>query len=366
MIISNGFGEDQIGAKLGQALKTLNPDIFPQAISLVGDGHAYKQLEIPVSLSIPTPPSGGFIRDLKTMIKDLKSGSAFALINAYKKIRPIIKEAEIVISVGDVFCLFMCSNIPHMNRFFLPTAKSNRFMSHTIPEYMYIRKKAKKVYPRDQETMEAFKSKGISADFLGSPMFDLNVSDKPPFRFKNTGTIIAFLPGSKQEAYLNIEHMLTIMTHPQFPHRSCIISLAPSLSLATIETLLSNEHWTPLTPTRWTFKNLELIISIDFEQVIAHSHIVIGLAGTANEQAAYCGCDVYSYPGKGPQSTEKRLLEQSKLMNHIITYIPSSKPEDIISKISTTQTKKSTESTSLHNSAASAIIQDILAHTHSL
>jgi uncharacterized protein (TIGR03492 family) len=52
----------------------------------------------------------------------------------------------------------------------------------------------------------------------------------------------------------------------------------------------------------------------DIATVIEQSGVVIGMAGTANEQAALYGRTVLVFPGTGPQTTAKRFREQAQLI----------------------------------------------------
>ena len=55
--------------------------------------------------------------------------------------------------------------------------------------------------------------------------------------------------------------------------------------------------------------------SKSFGDFLDLSDKVIGLAGTANEQAIHAGIPVFSFVGTGPQSSKKRFLEQQQLLS---------------------------------------------------
>ena len=74
LFISNGHGEDSIGVQLALAFRQLLPHAQISAVPLVGTGDHYLQNGIALKLMNPVFPSGGFIRNIQDLIKDLKSG----------------------------------------------------------------------------------------------------------------------------------------------------------------------------------------------------------------------------------------------------------------------------------------------------
>jgi len=59
-----------------------------------------------------------------------------------------------------------------------------------------------------------------------------------------------------------------------------------------------------------------------FADIIAASDVVLGLAGTANEQAVGLGKPVVTFVGRGPQFTAKFLNTQKKLLDGAISVVP--------------------------------------------
>ncbi len=65
LVISNGHGEDVIAASIVEALTALAKVSKITALPLVGEGYAYKKLQIPLIGTVKTMPSGGFNQDIK-------------------------------------------------------------------------------------------------------------------------------------------------------------------------------------------------------------------------------------------------------------------------------------------------------------
>ncbi len=81
LVVSNGFGEDQIACNLITALKEVQPNSTITACPLVGEGLNYKELGLTPILKNPSLPSGGFIRNPITLLKDLKAGLVDQLLS---------------------------------------------------------------------------------------------------------------------------------------------------------------------------------------------------------------------------------------------------------------------------------------------
>jgi uncharacterized protein (TIGR03492 family) len=75
LCLSNGHGEDMIGACILQSWQQQNLDLQAVALPLVGEGVVYQQSHIPIIGSVKNMPSGGFINmDSKELLKDVGSG----------------------------------------------------------------------------------------------------------------------------------------------------------------------------------------------------------------------------------------------------------------------------------------------------
>ena len=70
-----------------------------------------------------------------------------------------------------------------------------------------------------------------------------------------------------------------------------------------------------------------------FERVLHESTLVIGMAGTANEQAAGMGRPVVSFVGAGAQTTPSRMIDQERLLGGATAYI-SDFPEGVSREVS--------------------------------
>jgi uncharacterized protein (TIGR03492 family) len=321
LVISNGHGEDQIACRLIAEMHHCHIETLP----LAGEGKAYTALGYPPLMTHPPMPSGGFIRSLRDLQKDLSAGLFGTLRQARKKARQHAKKVDVVLAVGDVFCLAMASWGHDTPVYFLPTAKSDTFMPHSMLERGMMKSLAKRIYTRDALTADGLVKHGLSAIYLGNPMMDgLWMTQNPPV-FNEDKPVLALVPGSSEEAYLNMVYMLEIAQTLQYDHGCHLVwAKSPELSLTKFITHYPKNTWSFGPNGAWIRDSHGTLVHIvsHFPDVLAVADVVMGLSGTANEQAMHVGKPVYAFEGFGPQSTLKRFKEQKALMGgalHLIT-----------------------------------------------
>lgn len=296
LVVSNGQGEDSIGRCLVEAMGAAHS---PVIVPLVGEGQHYAGYE--VALRQSSLPSGGFIRSFKDLIGDIRAGLFGHIKQQFATVKTQLKTAEGCIVIGDVYALLVAVVGGARDVTFLPTAKSDRFMPHSLLECWLMRKTCVAVFTRDQETADSLAKMAVPAHYAGNVMMDL----APPTTTFESRPYIGILPGSRAEAYANFR---CIMQHLEAvdPTVPALVSLPPTLS----ESQLRAEYTGPR----------ELIFCTELSAVITQSSVIVGLAGTANEQAAYYGRPVICFEGMGPQTTATRFREQQKLMQDNIFF----------------------------------------------
>jgi len=350
IIISNGHGEDYIGSKIALALKALNPNITLKAYPLVGDGHHYTKQKISVRIKNPTFPSGGFIRSAKDLTKDLKAGLITTLFRQKKITIKAAKNADLILCVGDIFALLMGKG-PKNKTIFLPTAKSDKFMPHSFLEKWIMHLTCKTIYTRDLDTALNLSKAGLPTNYLGNPMKDdLQLTEPSKLKLNPTQTSIGILPGSREEAYTNFEEILKALHLIPTP-LNIILSIAPNIDKKKLQKSFKTYLTSPHT----------LYYSEKLSEVFHLTQVIVGLAGTANEQAIYAGKTLITFPGTGPQSSPKRMKEQKQLLNNLPHFVPT-KDSDRIAKEITIQLKKHPKPTQkIRNfNAAYHIAKDLL------
>lgn len=336
LIISNGFGEDFIAGNLSIEFQKQLPEAKLLAFPLVGSGFYYKKIGLDPAWKNPEFPSGGFIRNISDFVIDLKSGLLSHIGSQINELRKIGRMINLTVCVGDVFCLALSGLTSNAPRVFLPTAKSDLISPHSNLESWLIKKWAAHVFPRDEITAKNLKNRGIPAEYLGNPMFDELQNTHETFGLNVQTPVIGILPGSRQECYKNLDYCLDIAENlwKEKPDLRFLISVSPSFSI--LKFLERSKRSWSVTEKPNVFRltspiGFSFITTPLFSDVVTRSSVIIGLAGTANEQAVYMGKPVISFEGFGPQSTLVRFKEQKKLLGDKLTVIEIRDPH-VISK----------------------------------
>jgi uncharacterized protein (TIGR03492 family) len=393
LILSNGHGEDIIAMRVLQELQQQpnSPEIF--ALPLVGEGNAYKKLNIPLIGSVQTMPSGGFIyMDGKQLMRDVQGGLLQLTINQIKAVRNWVKSEQLagnhpsILAVGDIVPLLF-AYLSGADYGFVGTAKSEYYVRnesgvlqrrnkgadwenfsgsiyHPWERWLMTRHHCKAVFPRDSLTAEILKKMDVPAFDVGNPMMDGLQPSFSTQRFYSPNIereeivrplIITLLPGSRPpEAYDNWKIILEGVDSliESFPERDSILhtsgkmiflsAIASSLETSILVQILKSQGWqiTSESPVEindaqaLTFqqKNAYLVITQNAYNDCLHlADLAIAMAGTATEQFVGLGKPAITIPGKGPQFTFAFAEAQSRLLGRSVTL--ANQPAEVGAKV---------------------------------
>ncbi|MFO7253991.1 MAG: lipid-A-disaccharide synthase-related protein [Bacillota bacterium] len=342
MVLSNGHGEDLLARTLVLALLEeaqarqlpLETWVFP----LVGEGRAWQTTGAGIA---PPPwqvvgvqaamPSGGFILEGSGGLwRDLRAGLLGLIRRQMRSLRELAPEVAWVLAVGDVVPLTAGLLVARRPVIFVATAKSTRIRGFGRPEQVLMRR-ARLVFARDGDSARALAAAGVPARYAGNLMMDaLEEGTLPPQ--VTEGLVIALMPGSHQDAYGNLTVMAraarAIARRWSEPTRF-LVPLASGLDEAQAVQALAAAGWEPapaaeaspggvwLAPREGGSARLWLA-SGRFGPMVRACRLAVGLAGTANEQAAGLGKPVVAFPGPGFQATLTFLRDQQRLLGEAV------------------------------------------------
>ncbi|WP_414584288.1 lipid-A-disaccharide synthase-related protein [Scytonema sp. PCC 10023] len=374
LVLSNGHGEDVIAVRILQELQQQPnpPEIF--ALPLVGEGHAYQQLDIRLIGSVRTMPSGGFVyMDGRQFVRDVQGGLLQLTASQIKAVRHWVNtqkksgNRKAILAVGDIIPLLFAW-LSDASYAFVGTAKSEYYVRdevdllkrknrgaswenfsgsiyHPWERWLMSRQRCKAVFPRDSLTAEILKKWPIPAFDLGNPMMDGLEPSIPRPRFYSADAekqelarplIVTILPGSRPpEAYGNwhqimiaVSAMMALFREREFVgHTSGTMvflgAIAPSLHFESIRQILESQGWHPHAEPpiqipdadTLTFKqkNAFFILSQNAYNDCLHlGDMAIAMAGTATEQFVGLGKPAITIPGQGPQFTYAFAEAQSR------------------------------------------------------
>jgi uncharacterized protein (TIGR03492 family) len=343
LFLSNCYGEDRSAALIAKEIKKIKPNVQVAGAPLLSEGEEYLKRGIPVITSSRVSPSGGFpLESLSGLMRDILSGYAVPTkyITDLKKVSDKINH---IVIVGDVFLLVL-GYLAFRKRpiFFAPT-KSNYIKPHSKLEEFLMRRIPIQILTHDEHTASTLRNKNIHAIFLGNPAVDDISPTGIDFGIKGK-RVIGILPGSRYEAYNNFLKILTVVDGVK--RRSVsnskrdeeiifLCALASNIKENKIIDLSKKLGWFYFESNK--FKGIckgngKILFSYLFADVIANSECVIGLAGTANEQAAAMGKPIVSFVGTGSQTTKRRIKKQEKLLGGCLKFI-TDYPDSVISEV---------------------------------
>ena len=363
LCLSNGHGEDVIAVRILQELQHHPAAPELAALPLVGAGHAYTQLDIPIIGPVQTMPSGGFIyMEGRQLLRDLQGGLLQLLWAQFKAVRRWSKRGGVILAVGDIVPLLFAwlSGAPYV---FVGTAKSeyyvrdeagllpNRSFWETwsgsvydpLQRWLMTRRRCKAVFPRDKLTTEILQQWSIPAFDMGNPMMDgIRPENPQPIFFEpdaelkemQRSLIITLLPGSRApEAYENWRRIVqaTAGFFDTFSERSLLFlgAIYSALSLDRLREILERQGWSQQSPEStvpnlplndptaliFTKRNATLILTQDdYNLCLLKGDCCIAMAGTATEQFVGLGKPAIAIPGSGPQFTPAFAEAQTRLL----------------------------------------------------
>lgn len=358
LFLSNGHGEDLIAARIAAALRALIPSARLQTYPLVGYGDVYRREGFDVVGIQQAMPTGGFIlKGAGNLWKDLQAGLLGLTRRQIADIKARRDGLQGVVAVGDVYPLFLAGRFLQLPLVFVATAKSEYIRGHFGWEYALMRRYARLVYARDPLTAEAMRRRGVNAEFVGNVMMDALPQTGADFGLEPGTRVVGLLPGSRQDAYDNAVDLLRVVEalgekasapadspqadRPSTEHGraskvrfSFLLSVAPSLELKTLAEAAAPHGWQAsgaacragveaiLRKENPAEKGLEVALVTDaFADLLRRADIVVGLAGTANEQAAGLGKPVVTFPGRGMQFTPKFARDQKRLLGDAVSLV---------------------------------------------
>jgi uncharacterized protein (TIGR03492 family) len=334
LLVSNGYGEAAIAGYLARAITSLDPAASIEHFPLVG-----RFPNSPGALRSVGPqvemPSGGLVAywNMRNWARDAGAGLFASTLRQFSFLSRQ-RDRDVVVAVGDVYCAAACLLFARRPTIFVATAKSERVAPHSALECA-IARRADAVFARDEATAAALARRGVRASYAGNLMMDGIGNDTPP-PLTAEARVVGVLPGSRGDAPENATialRRLAIVARTLAPTRlQALVSVAPSVS-AKAMLAASAQAGAPLLETgntsgviaRADADGLEvMLIAGAFGDLLRASEIVLGQAGTGNEQAAGLGKPVVassSGRGDGGPSGWYRMRQQ-RLLGDALLVLP--------------------------------------------
>jgi len=346
-ILSNGYGEDSIGSLLVSEFQQQHPNLKLQAFPTVDKGTSYETNGISILGLRKVMPSGGLLmHSLELFLADIRAGFVQMTVQQLWQLRRT--RTDVVLVVGDVYALGLSQLIRCKERYFVQSLvsryhqlgddehKANRYIMENIskPERWLIKNTVQQMYVRDELTASWLHEQGLEhVQALGNPMLDALGTDKFETDFGNE-TIIALLPGTRDYALDSLIKMLQGLDELNIlPNIQGLVPWARSENIPDVQgwqkqKLAISEDGYLLSLTKDDKK--VHFFKKRFAAVLHSSHLVLGTAGTAHEQAASLGLPIVSFT-MPPFYNQAFLENQKRLLGDALLLCDSNSAESISS-----------------------------------
>jgi len=332
LFISNGYGEDTISSRIIQSLREKSTvPVF--ALPLVGQGHAYVTCGIRMVGPGRLMPSGGMIPgSVKNLITDFSSGLARLTLEQISVIKAIKNEVKMTVAVGDIYPVILSMFFSKKPLIMVGTAKSDYFYHYNWSERMLIRMSCTRVFTRDELTAASLRKHSIDAEWVGNAMMDSLTVTGIDFGLVCGYPVVALLPGSRKEAYNDISVILESvkkLSKLMDGKVSFVMAVADSIPVPSLFNGAEKDGWTLQEGNKaqgalYIVSRDSLSIAVSqglFGDVLTRAAIVIGQAGTGNEQAVGMGKPVVTFESSGKKSMGWYRMRQKGLLGDSISVV---------------------------------------------
>jgi uncharacterized protein (TIGR03492 family) len=314
--VSNGRGEDRTAALLARHLREALTAAEVLGAPIIGAGEEYTVRDIPLAVRGARPASGGFSTlSPSAFIRDLPALPGYCAWRA--SVRRLARPDDRSVVVGDVFALLLTRAAVGPAGAFVSLPKSSVHLPHSRLERRLIRGLRGPVFARDQATAEALGREGIGARFVGNPLMDDLESPRAP---PADSSAVLLLPGSRREAPANLGILLDVVEHLG-PAARGICALVSSINARDVADVAARHGWLLAGQQLLRAGRVVELWRDRFAEAARGSAIAVGMAGTANEQAAGLGRVGVTCAGKGPQASRSRLRAQERLLDGAAVFV---------------------------------------------
>lgn len=321
LFVSNGHGEDAIACQLLDRMRALDASTPIDAWPMVGDGAAYAERGVPIVGPRNRLPSDGFATlSLALLWKDLRAGWVRTHLRQVAAARALRGRYDLVLAVGDVvpIAAAVLARTPFV---FVGCAKSAYYgprWGYTALERRWLARHCVTAYARDRLTANELAAARVPARYVGNPMMDDLEGRGATFSLAADELVIACLPGSRGDAPENARRLLALVPRGERlgARVTYLLAVAPSFDAGELgAAALDALGWRDVPPGEddaadgivrrlardATTRALVVRAPGAFADALRRSTLVIGMAGTANEQAVGLGRPLVVVPAAGGQ-----------------------------------------------------------------
>ena len=326
LLLSNGHGEDVSGALIGQALQSLGHNV--QALPLAGLGNPYRQTGIALLGRSHEFSTGGIgYTSLRGRLTEVVQGQILYLLRRLLRLLRHGHRFDLIVVVGDVIPVIAAWLTRRPVATYLVAYSSHYEGRLRLPwpcGELLASPRFQAVFSRDQLTADDLTGQlKRPVHFIGNPFVDPVLT--PAEALPTAQQRIGLLPGSRRpELEENLLLLLQLIEHLPKPAELHVdLALVASLEDAALHILAASVGWQLERGVLSRPGTVPITVRRDaFQSVLQHSDLIIGMAGTAIEQAVGLARPALQLPGKGPQFTARFAEAQRRLLGPTVFCAP--------------------------------------------
>lgn len=314
LFVSNGFGEDTIAASIVEEIVRIDNAPRVLAMPLVGQGLAYQRHGVDIVGPRRLMPSGGLIlTGWSNIFTDLRAGFWAMTMEQIRTLRRLRGRLGALVSVGDTIPTLMGGVFGGGRVIMVGTAKSNYFCAYSWYERVVFRRWCDIVFTRDEATAATLRAQGVRARWVGNAMMDSLALTPFDLPVPPGATCIGLLPGSRKIAFHDLPVILDAARRVGERRAAFyVMALADGIDLAELARAAAPCGFQHVNDAAFEGPLCDgcqgllvghgqriLLVRGRFGDVIRPCRIVIGQAGTGNEQAVGMGKPVVSFDSEG-------------------------------------------------------------------
>lgn len=326
LFISNGHGEDNHSSHIIRSLRELDPKLDIAAAPIVGQGNAYRAINVPIVVPTLTLPSGGFTYTNRLrLIDDIRAGLLTSTWRQLQAVRRYAPQCDLVFATGDVVgqCFAYLSGRPFISFTSPLSAMYEGTLNIDIVLKAVLRSpRCLTLFSRDAYTAKDYQKQGLTkAQFGGIPSLDRLKPKGKDLQLSPKQPMMALLPGSRMpEAVRNLKLLLKLVVkiaqlNSQVQFRAALVpDLMAELEAVAVESGWQHDAGKLTYCVRDKPVANVLCFSDRFNDIVCHTTLVLGMAGLAVDQAMAIGKPILQIPGAGPQFTYAFAEAQERLL----------------------------------------------------
>ena len=297
LLISNGLGEDSIGAVIAADLKR---HFSVSAMPIIGTGEAYLAKKIPVLGPTCLDSSSGNRRYKLSLLQDLKNGAIGIMLKQMSFLKGL-RDFELFVIVGDTFPLALSLRASPEYLIFMGVYKSGYAHRYNWLDRWLLKKTASHCFTRDHILSSQLTNCRISAGCYGNILMDTLPKGTQKKRSKPTDAAnILIMPGSRSDAHQNLMFFLNALADLS---KSCKLSVTVSKARGMDFTKIYQKH-----KQTSLFDKITETNGLN-QQLLENATVILSGSGTSQQQAAGLGAPVIGVLPTGIRNKRKKAIK---------------------------------------------------------